>query len=91
MQVRVRNIAPTAPYNLATLMSVFARTASKRGVFEVSQDPILVPTAAYNTAYNAIFPQEQFVRIQDNTITFKQSQARFDYYHFRRKQCKTNG
>ena len=71
MQVRVRNIAPSAPYDIATLMSVFARTASKRGVFEVSQEPILIPTAAYNSAYNANFPADQFVRIGDNTMTFQ--------------------
>ena len=32
------------------------RPPTKRGVFEVSQDPIIVPQAAYNSAYNNTFP-----------------------------------
>ena len=71
MQIRVRNITPAAPYNLAALQAVFAKTATKRGVFEVSQDPIIAPTSAYNSAYNGDFPDDQFVRIQDNFMTFR--------------------
>ena len=31
---------------------------TKRGVFEVSQDPIIIPQAAYNSAYDASFPTD---------------------------------
>ena len=71
MQIRVRNITPAAPYNLTALQAVFAKTGAKRGVFEVSQDPIIAPTDAYDSAYNATFPEDQFVRIQDNFMTFQ--------------------
>jgi FtsP/CotA-like multicopper oxidase with cupredoxin domain len=44
------------PYSLAALNSVFAKAAGKRGVFEVSQDPIIIPQAAYTSAYNPTQP-----------------------------------
>ncbi len=51
---------PAVPANanvtLANLQAVFAKTATKRGVFEVSQDPTIIPQTAYNTAYNQTFP-----------------------------------
>ncbi|MBI5343562.1 MAG: hypothetical protein HZB63_09700 [Deltaproteobacteria bacterium] len=54
MQIRVGTAVttPTPDVTLANLRSVFAKTATKRGVFEVSQDPIVFPQAAYNSAYN---------------------------------------
>jgi FtsP/CotA-like multicopper oxidase with cupredoxin domain len=56
MQIRVANSTPAAPYDLTALKAVFAKgpAAAKRGVFEVSQDPIIIPQAAYNSAYDAI-------------------------------------
>ena len=36
---------PIAAYNLDALNAAFAKTATKSGVFETSQDPILVPIA----------------------------------------------
>ena len=71
MQIRVRNIAPAAPYNLAALNTVFAKTATKRGVFEVSQDEVIIPQANYNSAYNKTFPADTYVRIFQNSHTFK--------------------
>ncbi len=61
------------PTTLATLKSVFAKTSAKRGVFEASQDPIIVPQAAYNSAYNASLTGTvtgQYVRIFDTSKTF---------------------
>jgi FtsP/CotA-like multicopper oxidase with cupredoxin domain len=55
MQIQVAAGVGT-PYDLNALNTVFARTATKRGVFEVSQDPIIIPQAAYNSAYNQTFP-----------------------------------
>jgi len=77
MQIRVA-AAATAPLtpdvNIANLEAVFAKTASKRGVFEVSQDPIIIPQAAYNSAYNSTFPTsaaEQYFQIADTQKTFR--------------------
>jgi len=71
IQIRVA-AAPVAPaYNVATLNSVFAKTGAKRGVFEVSQDEVIVPNANYNSAYNASFPVDTYTRIGDNSKTFQ--------------------
>jgi len=70
MQIRVKDTTPAGEYNLAALKSVFAKTDTKKGVFEVSQDPIIVPHAGYNSAYNKKFKEDAFVRIFDNFMTF---------------------
>jgi FtsP/CotA-like multicopper oxidase with cupredoxin domain len=56
IQVAAAVTTPTTDVTLANLQAVFAKAAGKRGVFEVSQDPILIPQAAYNSAYNQSFP-----------------------------------
>jgi len=78
MQIRV-GAAPETPeapdFSLENLQAVFAKGPDgKRGVFEVSQDPIIVPQEAYNSAYNATFPSsaaEQFLQIGDMEKTFR--------------------
>jgi FtsP/CotA-like multicopper oxidase with cupredoxin domain len=63
---------PTTDVTLGNLEAVFKKTAGKRGVFEVSQDEIIVPEGRYDTAYNKTFPNEQYFRIFDSvTKTFK--------------------
>ena len=65
---------PTPHATLANLEAVFAKTDTKRGVFEVSQDPILVPQEIYNSAYNNSFPTEaeyQHLKIADTSMTFR--------------------
>jgi FtsP/CotA-like multicopper oxidase with cupredoxin domain len=76
MQIQVGSAVttPTTDVTLANLQAVFAKTATKRGVFEVSQDTIIVPQAAYNTAYNNTFPADasQYVlNIGDKQKTFQ--------------------
>ncbi len=76
MQIRVGTTVstPTTDVTLANLQAAFAKTATKRGVFEVSQDPVVVPQTVYNSAYNATFPTnvpEQFGQIADTSKTFK--------------------
>jgi len=76
MQIRVGTTVttPTPDVTLANLSAVFAKTATKRGVFEVTQDPIIVPQAAYNSAYNNTFPSTaaaQYVQIADTAKTFQ--------------------
>ena len=70
MQIKVGPSVGASPYNLAALQAVFAKTASKRGVFEVSQDPIIIPQASYNSAYNKVFPTDTYVRIFESFKNF---------------------
>jgi FtsP/CotA-like multicopper oxidase with cupredoxin domain len=77
MQIRVAAsaAAPLTPdVTLANLQTVFKKTASKSGVFEKSQDPIILPQAAYNSAYNNTFTSTasgQYFQIADTQKTFK--------------------
>jgi len=70
MQIKVTNTVPAAPYNISVLNAVFAKTATKRGVFESSQPPIIVPQVAYSSAYNQTFTQNNFARIADSYKNF---------------------
>ncbi len=72
MQIRVGTTVST-PFsvNLAQLEDVFAATATKPSVFEASQDEIIVPQAAYNSAYDAAFPSDAFVRQDESSVTFQ--------------------
>ncbi len=52
MQIKVAaNPAPPA-FNLDRLFNAFASTETREGVFAASQDPIIVPNADYDSAYN---------------------------------------
>jgi len=77
MQIRVKVAATTdlntSQVTLANLQAVFAKVAGKPGVFEVSQDPIIVPQAAYNSAYANSFTATasgQYVQLADTSKTF---------------------
>ena len=73
MQIQVA-AGTGAPYDAEPLKAVFAKTATKRGVFEVSQDPTIIPQAAYNTAYNQSFPtdaSQYILNIGDTQKTFQ--------------------
>ncbi len=54
-------------YNLAALNTAFT---GPTGVFAKDQDPIIIPTDAYNAAYGAAFPADQYIRIQYTKTTF---------------------
>jgi FtsP/CotA-like multicopper oxidase with cupredoxin domain len=77
MQIVVDLPAVPADSNvtLANLKSVFAKTATKRGVFEVSQDPIIIPQAAYNSAYEKTIPSsnasQYILNVGDTQKTFQ--------------------
>jgi len=79
MQIRVVKplTTPTTDVTLAKLQSVWAKSAAtgKRGVFEVSQDPIIVPQAAYSSAYdNTAFPStpaEEYIQVNQYTKNFQ--------------------
>ncbi|BCJ50562.1 hypothetical protein Asp14428_20370 [Actinoplanes sp. NBRC 14428] len=79
MQIKVADKAPAPAYDLARLQAAFAHQADGSGVFESSQDPIIVGQGAYNTAYGSTFrnsaPRDGFVRITDTSLAFNTLQG----------------
>jgi hypothetical protein len=59
------------------LKNVFKKAAGKRGVFEVSQDPIIIPQAAYSSAYDLPLPatepgvSQYITNVGDTAMTFQ--------------------
>jgi len=70
MQIKVADTAPAEPYDLAALEDAFASDGAEEGVFEKSQNPILVPNSRYDSAYDETFPEDQEVRIYQTEHTF---------------------
>jgi len=73
MQIRVAAGTPVS-FDKAALDAEFATdpVTGAPGVFARSQDPILVPQAPYNSAYNGSFPAgtTAYGRIQSTSLTF---------------------
>ncbi|GCE06595.1 multicopper oxidase domain-containing protein [Dictyobacter aurantiacus] len=71
MQFRVVG-TPSAPFDLNALNEAFTSTDTTQGVFASSQNPIIVPQVGYDSAYNAIFPDDNsaYARIQDTSMSF---------------------
>jgi FtsP/CotA-like multicopper oxidase with cupredoxin domain len=55
MQVKVAANPPAPAFNLTPLVNAFKHHADGSGVFESSQDPIIVGQAGYNSAYGKSF------------------------------------
>jgi FtsP/CotA-like multicopper oxidase with cupredoxin domain len=55
MQVKINAATPAPAYNLKALQSAFLHKADGSGVFESSQNPIIVGQAGYNSAYGTNF------------------------------------
>jgi FtsP/CotA-like multicopper oxidase with cupredoxin domain len=70
MQIRVADKTPAAAFNLTALRDAFNTTVDHTGVFAASQDKIIVPGSAYDSAYGMTFPTDPYVRVNDQTITF---------------------
>ncbi len=71
MQIKVA-AKPAAPaFDMAKLTAEFTSTASHTGVFERSQNKIIVPNARYNSTYDQSFPSDAYVRISNTEFTFK--------------------
>lgn len=68
MQIRVRDTT-RAPFDVPALVAAFATTDGTKGAFAASQNDIIVPQAAYNSAYNKVFT-DVYSRIFDNSLTF---------------------
>ena len=71
MQIKVAAAPNAAPYDVDALKAAWAKTAASPGVFASSQDPIIVPSAAYNSAYNGNFAADPYVRIFELAKTFQ--------------------
>jgi len=75
MQIRVAASTPAPSYDITALEAVFAKTDTKRGVFEVSHDSIIIPQAAYNSAYNVTnLPADAasaYVQLHEFSKTFR--------------------
>jgi hypothetical protein len=71
MQIKVADAPAAAPYDVAALMAAWAKTATNPGVFASTQDPIIMPSATYNSAYNGNFAADPYVRIFQLSKTFK--------------------
>jgi len=73
MQIKVEGSA-AGSYNLNALMSAFAHQPDGSGVFESSQNPIIVGQGAYNAAYGSSFytngPRAGLAQIHDSQLTF---------------------
>ena len=74
MQIRVNASTPAPAYDLAALNQVFEKKAGKRGVFESTQPKIIVPQAAYDSAYNKTFTSDvtkQYIQLYEFSHTFQ--------------------
>lgn len=60
---------PSAPFDVTALNTAFQSTASGQGAFQALQPTVLVPEAAYGSAYNSTF-RNNYVHISDNSLTF---------------------
>ena len=77
MQIKVAATTPAPAYDVSALEAAFAHHSDGSGVFESSQNPIVVGQAAYNSAYGTTFgqgsvgdAQDGFARITDFKLTF---------------------
>ena len=71
MQINVAAAPAAQPFDLVALEKAFASTATTKGVFEASQDPIIVPDSRYDSTYNTSFTVDPYVRIYQNTLRVK--------------------
>ena len=75
MQIKIAAAPPALPFNYSRLVNAFSHKANGTGVFESSQNPIIVAQGAYNSAYGTTFrttaPFDGYARITDGSLTFK--------------------
>jgi FtsP/CotA-like multicopper oxidase with cupredoxin domain len=78
MQVKIAAKTAAPSFKIAPLNAAFAHhlvNGQPAGVFESSEDPIIVGQGSYNTAYGTTFrsqaPFDGFARINDMSLTFK--------------------
>ncbi len=75
MQIKVAETVPAPAFDLAALEAAWVSTDTQVGVFESSQDDIIVAQESYSAAYNKEFsgtwPDWGIVQIFDNELTFR--------------------
>ena len=69
MQVKVAATTPAATFNLSALQSAFRHKADGSGVFESSQNPIIVGQSTYNSAYGTNFSASSWCNAPGSTST----------------------
>jgi FtsP/CotA-like multicopper oxidase with cupredoxin domain len=67
MQVTIAG-TPAPAFNLTKLVNAFKHNASRTGVFESGQHPIIVGQAAYNTAYGTAFAASSNCNAPNSTL-----------------------
>lgn len=70
MQIKVADTTPAPAFDITALNAAFETQGATPGAFAESQDPILVPQAEYNSAYDANYPTTNYARIFDSQMTF---------------------
>lgn len=71
MQIKVAKKTAAPAFDLQKLKTEFTSTSTHTGVFERSQNKIIVPVDRYNSTYNKSFMKDAYVRIADTQFTFK--------------------
>ncbi len=71
MQIRVSDTGTPVAFDMDKLNAAFTSTDTTQGVFESSQNPIIVPDSRYDGTYNESFTPDPYVRIYQNKTSFK--------------------
>lgn len=74
MQIKIKpaeEVTPAPAFDMAKLEAAFDSTDGTDGVFKTSQHPVIIPDARYDTAYNASFTPDPYVRIFQRNKRFK--------------------
>jgi FtsP/CotA-like multicopper oxidase with cupredoxin domain len=70
MQINVAAATPAPAFNLSRLNAAFRSTNEAEGVFESSQNPVIVPDARYSPTYHQPYVADTYVRIFQTETTF---------------------
>ncbi|HEY3312642.1 MAG TPA: hypothetical protein VGK00_13460 [Anaerolineales bacterium] len=70
MQIVVSGVGGSAPVDDVNPVILSKLQAALPAAYAASQDKPLVPQAEYNTAFAATYPNNNFARIQDNSLSF---------------------
>jgi len=75
MQVTVAAATPAPAFDLNKLNAAFTSTNNSEGVFESSQNPVIIPDSRYSAAYNKPFSADPYVRIYQTETSFETLQG----------------
>ncbi len=80
MQIKVAAATPAPAFDLQKLNDAFTTTATQDGVFKKGQNPIHIPDARYNEAYNKSFIADPYVRIYQNRDDLQAARRRHRHH-----------